>query len=208
MSPAAERPTALLLLDLQEAICREDGEVGRSGLGAQASELDVLSRAARCLANARARGLFVAFSRIAFDPEYLTLTSASPRFAKLREAGLLQRGTPGAEICAEVAPAAGELVVEKTGVNPFQGTPLMAALLTRGITNVLIGGVATEHVVESAARHACDAGLQVTVLADLCASQSPELRRHALENTLPFYAEIAASESALLGPADSALQVD
>jgi nicotinamidase-related amidase len=178
-------------LDLQEAICRDDGEVGQLGHGRQVSELGVLERAAWSLRHARQRGMFVAYSRLAFDPEYLTLTSSSPRLRGLRAAGLLQAGTEGVAICSEVAPEPGELVVEKTGIDPFIGTPLLPALFKRGITGIALAGVATEHVVESAARHAADLGLRVTVLSDACCSQTPELRTHALEQTLPFYATVS-----------------
>jgi nicotinamidase-related amidase len=182
---------ALLLLDLQEAICREDGEVGRLGHGRQVAELGVLERAAWSLRHARERGTFIAYSRLAFDPQYSMLTSSCPRLHGLRAMGLLQAGTEGAAICSEIAPEPGDLVVEKTGIDPFIGTRLFPALFTRGITRIALAGVATEHVVESAARHAADLGLQVTVLSDACCSQTPELRAHALEQTLPFYATVS-----------------
>lgn len=164
------------------------------GHGRQVSQLGVLDRAAWSLDKARQRGMFVAYSRLAFDREYSTLTSTSPRLRGLRAAGLLQADSEGASICREIAAAPGELVVEKTGIDPFSGSPLLPALFSRGITHVALAGVATEHVVESAARHAADLGLRVTVLSDGCCSQTPELREHALRETLPFYAEVTSSE--------------
>ena len=58
----------------------------------------------------------------------------------------------------------------KGGVDPFIGTPLLEVLLRNNISRVALAGVATNLVVESAARHAIDSGLSVVVLADLCAS--------------------------------------
>jgi biuret amidohydrolase len=194
LTSSAEPGSALLLLDLQEAICREDGDVGRMGHGRQVSELGVLHRAAWSLEQARHRGMLVAYSRLAFGNDYSTLTSTSPRLGALRAAGLFLANSPGAAICSEIAPAPGELIVEKTGIDPFSGSPLLSALLSRGIIHIAVAGVATEHVVESAARHGADLGLRVTVLADVCCSQRPELREHALGETLPFYAEVTTSE--------------
>jgi nicotinamidase-related amidase len=185
--------SAFLLLDLQEAICREDGEIGRAGFGRQVVEFGVLERAAWSLHQARRHGMFVAYSRLAFDPTYSTLTSTSPRLAALRSNGLLQADSPGAAICSEIAPAPDELIVDKTGIDPFSGSPLLPAMFSRGITHIAVAGIATEHVVESAARHAADLGLHVAVLADACCSQTAELREHALRQTLPFYAHVASS---------------
>jgi nicotinamidase-related amidase len=191
-SPGAQ--SALLLLDLQDAICREDGEIGKMGFGQQATEHGVLDRAAWCLAKAREQKMFVAYSRLAFDREYSTLTSTSPRLNELVDAGLFQSDSQGAQICSEIEPEAGELVVDKAAIDPFAGTPLMAALLSRGITDVVMTGVATEHVVESAARNATDAGLHVTVLSDVCSSMTAELRENSLRDTLPYYSTLKTSD--------------
>ena len=94
LTGAAGSGYALLLLDLQDAICREDGDVGQAGYGQQVSALHVLDRAAWSLNEARRRGMFIAYSRLAFDKEYSTLTSASPRLGALRDAGLFQAGSP------------------------------------------------------------------------------------------------------------------
>jgi nicotinamidase-related amidase len=188
---------ALLLLDMQESICREDGEIGRAGMGAQVSERHVLERAAHVLAFARAHGFLVAYARVAFDDAYSTMTSKAPRFQRLRGLGLGRASSHGAAICKEVAPRAGELVVSKTGIGPLTGTPLLLALTAAGVSEIVIGGVATNHVVESCARHAADAGLDVVVLSDLCAAQTEELHRHSIEQTLPYYSTVIDSESYL-----------
>jgi biuret amidohydrolase len=188
---------ALLLLDLQEMICREDGEIGRTGMAAQVKQRRVLENAAWTLAVARQAGFLVAFARLAFDDAYSTLTSGAPRLQALKQAGIGRASSPGASICSEIAPLSGEIVASKTGIDPLIGTPILNAILGRGITEVAIGGVATNHVVESCARHAADAGLHVVVLADLCAAQTEELHRHSIEGNLPFYATVTDSRTYL-----------
>lgn len=188
---------ALLLLDLQETICREGGEIGRTGMAAQVKERRVLENAAWSLTIARRAGFLVAFARLAFDDSYSTLTSGAPRLQALKQAGLGRASCPGAAICSEVAPLSGEIVASKTGIDPLIGTPILNAIVRRGVTEVAIGGVATNHVVESCARHASDTGLRVVVLADLCAAQTEELHRHSIESNLPFYATVTDSRSYL-----------
>ncbi len=190
-SPTPQSRRALLLLDLQDGVCREDGEIGRHGLGAQVTERDVLGHARSALTRARELGLFVAYARVAFDDGYTMLTSRARRLQSVRRAGLARASGPGAAICDEIRPAASELVVDKRGIDPLVGTALLPALIGAGVTELALGGVATDHVVESAARHAADLGFNVTVLEDLCASMTLELHRHAIEETLPYYAYIS-----------------
>jgi nicotinamidase-related amidase len=183
---------ALLLLDLQDGVCRADGEIGRHGIGTQVAERGVLGAAARALASTREHGLLIAYARLAFDDAYATLASRAPRVRAMREAGLGLASSPGATICHEVAPRPGEPVVAKVGIDPLIGTPLLPVLAAAGVREVALAGVATNHVVESAARHAADLGLSVVVLEDACAAQTAELHRQAIEGTLPFYATIAS----------------
>lgn len=190
---------ALLLLDLQDGVCRADGEIGRHGIGAQVAERGVLTAAARALASAREHGVLIAYARLAFDDAYATLASHAPRVRAMREAGLGLASSPGATICHEVAPRAGEPVVAKVGIDPLIGTPLLPVLAGAGVREVALAGVATNHVVESTARHAADLGLSVVVLEDACAAPTAELHRHAIEATLPFYATIASVHDYVTG---------
>ena len=191
--------TALLLLDYQVAMC-DTGPLGRQpALAAQVAERDVLGRAGKALAAARSAGLFVVHVRLAFDPSYELRTNATARFAAYRDAGAMLVGSPEAEFMAEVAPLPAEPVVTKGGVDPFVGTPLLEVLLRNGVTRVALAGVATNLVVESAARHAIDSGLQVVVLEDLCASVSAEMHEFAVTKTLPLFGDIADSDSFLAG---------
>jgi biuret amidohydrolase len=182
---------ALLLLDLQEGICRTDGEIGRHGIGAQVAERGVLAAAARALAGAREHGVLIAYARLAFDDDYATLASRAPRVRAMREAGLGRAGSAGAPICHEITPRPGEAVVSKVGIDPLIGTPLLPILTGAAASEIALAGVATNHVVESAARHAADLGFSVVVLDDACAAQTPALHQAAIEATLPFYARIA-----------------
>ena len=74
----------------------------------------------------------------------------------------------------EVAPIAGEKVVEKRYANSFRDTPLLELLRGLGINRLVIAGMQTQMCVEAAARAAADLGFEVTVVADACATRPLE----------------------------------
>ena len=187
----------LLLMDYQEAICRPDGIFGANGTGAEVIRRGVLERASVVLASFRRRNQPVVHTHLSVDPAGHRITSSSSAFALIREHGLMRDGDPAAAICAEVAPFPDEPVIAKCGFGPFAGTNLEGVLHGFHATELVMGGVSTNHVVESAVRHASDIGFQVVVLEDLCACDSPEAHRYATEDILPRYAVVTTSDEYL-----------
>lgn len=181
----------LMLMDYQEGLCRA------GALGEQASERGVLAAAARVLDEFRRRELPRIFVRVGFDEHYTRMTSASPRFRMMRERRLLLDSDPSSAICSEVAPEPGELVVTKGCVSPFVGTNLAPALIRLAPAELVLGGVATNHVVESTARTAADCGYHVTVLEDLCAGFDAASHAFSIEQMLPNFGRVIDSHTFL-----------
>ena len=186
--------TALLLLDYQVALAQEGDLCLAPPLAAQVRERDVVATASRVLAAARAAGVPVIHVRLAFDPTYRLRTNRLPRFEVYPSNGRMLAGSPEAEIIAPLAPRDGEPVVDKGCVDPFVGTPLRDVLAAEGVGHVVLGGIATHLVVESAARHASDSGLQVSVVEDMCAAPDPALHEHAVTRTLPLFASVRTAD--------------
>lgn len=184
----------LLLMDLQEGICRAEGPVGRHGIAAEVVRRQVLEKAGSTAEDFRRAGNNVVHVRLALGDEFERMTSSSPRFQEFRQHGLFRDGDPMTAICPEVAPKSGEPVISKGGVNPFIGTNLQCVLVRLAATEVVLGGVSTNHVVEATARHAADAGYLVTVLEDLCASSSDAMHRFAVDEILPHYGAVTTSD--------------
>jgi nicotinamidase/pyrazinamidase len=98
-------------------------------------------------------------------------------------------GTPGASFHPELDVAPIEAVFDKgaysaaysgfEGAEPG-GTGLLEWLADRGVTEVDVVGIATDHCVRATALDAAAAGLQVTVLLELCAGVAPESTERAL----------------------------
>lgn len=186
--------TALLMLDYQVALGQEGDLCLAPPLAAQVRERGVVETAARVLASAREAGVRVYHVRLAFDPAYALRTNRLARFDVYPTKQKMKAGSPEADFLPELAPAEGEAVVDKGCVDPFVGTALRDVLAADGIGHVVLGGIATHLVVESAARHASDSGLQVSVVEDMCAAPDPALHDHAVAKTLPLFGTVTTAD--------------
>nr|WP_283809181.1 cysteine hydrolase family protein [Tumebacillus amylolyticus] len=79
---------------------------------------------------------------------------------------LLERGKPEWEIHPEIAPLAGELVVDKNRPDSFFETVLQEELQARGVTDLVICGIQTDVCVDTTTRRAFSLGYDVTFVAD------------------------------------------
>jgi nicotinamidase-related amidase len=77
-----------------------------------------------------------------------------------------QPGTPGWEIHFAIAPAEGDVVVQKRHPDAFQETTLQRELQSRGIEHVIVTGVQTEYCVDTTCRRAYSLGYRVTLVRD------------------------------------------
>jgi gluconolactonase len=91
-----------------------------------------------------------------------------PLLAGLKKTQSLQDGNWGAEIHLDVAPQAGDFVITKTRVRAFYSSSLEALLNSRGITDLVLTGIATDGVVEGTARDGADRGYYVVIPEDCC----------------------------------------
>ncbi len=191
--------TALLMLDYQVALCEEGPHLRMPPLAEQVRDRDVLATAERVLGAARDAGWLVVHLRLAFDPSYRLRTNRLPRFQPYEDQRAMLAGSPEAEIVKALSPVDGEPVIDKGCVDPFVGTPLRSVLAAEGVDHVVLGGVATNLVVESAARHASDEGLQVTVVEDMCASFRPDFHDFSAQNMLPLFGSVISAAELLNG---------
>lgn len=179
--------TALIIIDMQRDFL-EPGGFGET-LGNDVSRLQkAVAPCGAMLAAARDAGMLVIHTREGHLPD---LSDAPPakiaRGAPSLRIGdpgpmgrILIRGEPGHDIVAALYPAAGEIVIDKTGKGAFYNTDLDRLLRERGIDNLLVCGVTTEVCVNTTVREANDRGYRCVVLADCCASYFPEFHEMGL----------------------------
>jgi nicotinamidase-related amidase len=180
--------TALLIIDMQRDFL-EPGGFGET-LGNDVSQLQrAIAPCQAMLAAARSAGLCVIHTREGHLPD---LSDAPP--AKIERGApslrigdpgpmgrILIRGEAGHDIVAALTPAAGEIVIDKSGKGAFYNTELDATLRQHTIENLLVCGVTTEVCVNTTVREANDRGFRCVVLSDCCASYFPEFHDMGLK---------------------------
>jgi nicotinamidase-related amidase len=179
--------TGLVLIDMQRDFL-EPGGFGES-LG---NDVSLLRRAVepcgRLLARARARGVLVIHTREGHEPDLSDVPraklekGAGPKIGDPGPMGrILVRGEPGHALIPELAPVAGEVVIDKPGKGAFYATELQDVLRARGIEFLVVCGVTTEVCVHTTVREANDRGFRCLVPGDCCASYFPRFHEVGLE---------------------------
>lgn len=173
--------TALLVMDFQNDIVDPKGAIGSQGMAAQVQEKKAIENTAKALAAARGKGLLVVHVGVAFRKGHPEIGPGAPLFQGIKQANALLEGSWGADFHPGVKPTEGEIVVIKRGVSALAGTDLNPMLRGKGINTLVLTGIATNFVIEGTARHAVDAGYQVIVLKDCCASFNEQMHTFSLQ---------------------------
>ncbi|WP_353940962.1 isochorismatase family protein [Streptomyces sp. HUAS MG91] len=177
--------TALVVVDLQ------NGVVGLPGAPFPTSE--VVERNVRLADAFRAAGLPVVLVRVSFAADGADVvpgrTERAPR-AEAPPAGWDQ-------IVDVLAGHPEDIVVTKRNWSAFYGTDLDLHLRRRGITQVVVTGVATSIGVDSTARGAHEHGYHVTLATDAMTDLDPEAHRNSVERIFPRLGETGTTDDIL-----------
>jgi nicotinamidase-related amidase len=178
--------TALVVIDLQKGIARLETAPRRSS--------EVIANAARLAAALRAQGAFIVLVRVsgsADGKDRLHPDCDQPMMAgtKLPE--------DWSEPVPEMSAQAGDHVVTKRQWGAFYGTDLDLQLRRRGITTIVLCGIATCYGVESTARDAYERGYQQIFVEDAMASRSAAEHEHTIRTILPRIGRIRSTGDVL-----------
>jgi nicotinamidase-related amidase len=183
------RDHALLIIDMQRDFLDPLGYVAQTGVDVSLLRASI-APVQRLLAAARAARISVIHTREGHRADLSDLNPVKQRRASGSGAAigsrgplgrLLIRGEFGHGIIDEVAPLAGEVVIDKPGFGAFYSTDLELILRNLKITALTIAGVTTDICVHSTLREAVDRGFECTVVADACAAGDPAVHQAMLD---------------------------
>src|SRR5215471_6232468 len=193
--------TAILVMDCQNDIVHEQGKVGGNTPGGAMprvyKEKNLLGTIKKLMEAGRAAQVPIIHVRHAYRPDYADMPDNVQIFQGMKQMQALQEGTWGAEIHADLTPAPSDFVLTKTRVSAFYASPLEGILQARGITHLVLTGVATDGVVEGTARDGADRGYGIIIPEDCCVGTTEEAHRVLLGGILSFLATVCKSNEVI-----------
>ena len=147
------KDSALIIVDMQNGFCHEDGFMNKIGLDWTTSR-DAVGPVDRLAKAARAAGMPVFYTRYSLNADYSDAGLLPEIYPQIVEVGGMIRDSWDGAIVDELAPAPGDRVIDKTRYSAFYDTTLEQQLRELGIDTVIVCGVTTNVCVESTVRDA------------------------------------------------------
>ncbi|MEU6216407.1 hydrolase [Streptomyces sp. NPDC047022] len=182
---ALDARTALVVIDLQSGIAAMPTQPH--------SGPEVVARSAELADAFRNRNLPVVLVRVSFAADG---SDAVPgRTEQQRPGGAFPEGWD--VIVDELSGHPGDIQVTKRNWGAFHGTDLDVQLRRRGVTQIVLTGIATSIGVESTARAAYEHGYNVTLATDAMGDRDPEAHRASVERIFPRLGETGTTAEVL-----------
>jgi nicotinamidase-related amidase len=180
------RPTvALVAIDLQHGITALPV--------APHSAETVVTNSARLAAAFRELGAPVIFVRVSHEPDGMT-----GLHTPVDQPGAAPNLDPHwSTLVEELDQQPGDLVLTKRQWGAFHGTELDTQLRRRGITDIVLTGIATNLGVESTARQAHEHGYRTVIVEDAISGLSPGDHAFAVSRIFPKISQIDSTEAVL-----------
>lgn len=187
----APEQAALLVIDVQNDFCHQDGLFGKLGL-----DMTGVQNAARqieaLLPIARQSGVLIIFVMMEHDPSTNSVAWVNRSAVMRRDACVA--GTWGAEFYV-IAPQKGEPIIVKNRYSPFVGTNIEYLLRARECRTLLVTGVATNICLEAVLRDGFNRDYNVVLVEDCAGAYSERAQQSTIENTRAFLGRVVRSQT-------------
>jgi len=172
--------SALLVIDMANDFLFPGGVIADAGgpeyrHRAQA----ILPRLGRLIDAARHAGIVVVYATDAHTPEDYELRKWPPHAMK---------GTPQADIVADLEPQPADIVIEKQTYSPFVSSDLERLLRDRGISRLYITGLHTDCCARHTSGDAFQKGFDLVWVTDALQAFTDEAHQSGLEYFKAWYA--------------------
>lgn len=187
--------TALILLHWQKEIASPEGR-NSEGLMERLRVSGTIEHTQAVLKASREKGMLVVYINGVHRPGYPELAARNVPLAKMMiDNGFMLKGTRGVEVIDQLKPVESDIVMDNFSTSGFCFTSLDLFLRNRGITNIVLTGIATNMAVESTARDGFNMGYYVYTLEDCCKSVTDEMHDWTIKNILSFFGFVIDSKS-------------
>lgn len=184
---------ALVLVDFINEMASERGKLASKGYYDYAQSHET----AEALAAWRERLDIAATIHVGleFKPDYSDAPTNSVLLGKVAEFAVAKAGEPGSEFVEWAAPREDDVVLHKNRISPFFGTALEETLKELQIDTIVLGGIATDLAISSAARDAHDRNFVVQVGEDICVAANQQDHDNAIVNMTKFAQIVKVNQS-------------
>ncbi len=193
MQPSREH-TALMVIDMQNGFCSDDGSINQIGLPA-ARLRPAIAPCARLIHLAREAGVPVIYTRYMYRPDYADGgLMASEIIPHLKDEKTLMAGTWDVEVVDELKPEEADVIIDKNRPSAFYATGLEPILKGLKVENLVVCGVTTNCCVETTVRDASQRDYRTFVVADAVAEYEDDRHEVALKSMGMLFAHVISSE--------------
>lgn len=151
--------------------------------------------AATVLANAAT--LAAAFRRYGLPVVLVNVDGGAPGRAELRRAPQGPRPADWTELADELDAQPSDVRVTKHTWGAFHDTALHDELTSRGVTQVVLAGIATSIGVETTARQAFEHGYHVVLATDAMTDRDEAMHRNSVDRVFPRLGETGTTADVL-----------